>query len=629
MRTFIESRAGLEPRFIEGTLSELEELFGGPPPELPAGHFRPGQSDALLVDLHSGLRNACRELVESAYRTLTASRTKEGGLEASGGWGGPGSSSSRFEETLTAVLTNILKSERRLGLLNLFWLAHSRDAAEIIQEFFSQPGIKIHVKYQMHPLLQGAYRNARHRTWTWFRTQQGDTLRYNLGASFNSKLIDCIIEDQLPLTETSLARLNLAQVLGDYNKRFHLTFREFKEIYGACRERLREGLQRKEPKLLDLLRRTFPSIRPELYDDEKAATKILFSARVLTYLLADLGGLGVKLLANPVLKAEVGRSRSWSELLTDYLDLLQAVRRSEVVDLVRQAVVIAGPEHPEAERRERYDEGRLYRFHPDREILNLARKITVIFADLRGFTRTSERGVSERELTHHLYEVFDPLASVVERYHGKIDKFTGDGVMITFGAARLTRQDELNALRTALALQGMLRALRAAGRTHFEMGISVHTGRAQVAHFIVDDRTMDHTVIGRNVNIAGRLSGSGKTQGSTFDDEAWGGDLEAAPVTTAAEVRDVWVDEAGTLYNTGIVVSQDTVEELRKVVDCRPPAGAGGGGHRFFDDVLGKNVLLEYVGDAKFRGVGRSIAIYRLGLEDEQPTSSGRPPRGP
>ncbi len=629
MRTFIESRAGLEPRFIEGTVSELEELFGGPPPELPAGHFRPGQSDALLVDLHSGLRNACRELVESAYRALTTSRTKEGGLEASGGWGGPGSSSSRFEETLTAVLTNILKSERRLGLLNLFWLAHSRDAAEIIQEFFSQPGIKIHVKYQMHPLLQGAYRNARHRTWTWFRTQQGDTLRYNLGASFNSKLIDCIIEDQLPLTETGLARLNLAQVLGDYNKRFHLTFREFKEIYGACRERLREGLQRKEAKLLDLVRRTFPSIRPELYDDEKAATKILFSPRVLTYLLADLGGLGAKLLANPVLKAEVGLTRSWSELLTDYLDLLQAVRRSEVVDLVRQAVLIAGPEHPEAERRERYDEGRLYSFHPDSEILNLGRKITVIFADLRGFTRTSEQGVSERELTHHLYEVFDPLASVVERYHGKIDKFTGDGVMITFGAARLSRQDELNALRTALALQGMMRALRAAGRTHFEMGISVHTGRAQVAHFIVDDRTMDHTVIGRNVNIAGRLSGSGKTQGSSFDDEAWDGGLEAAPVTTAAEVRDVWVDEEGTLYNTGIVVSQDTVEELRKVVDCRPPAGAGGGGHQFFDDVLGKNVLLEYVGDAKFRGIGRSIAIYRLGLEDEQPTSSRRPPRGP
>jgi len=235
--------------------------------------------------------------------------------------------------------------------------------------------------------------------------------------------------------------------------------------------------------------------------------------------------------------------------------------------------------------------------------------------------------VSERELTQHLYEVFDPLASIVERFNGKIDKFTGDGVMVTFGSARFSRQDELNALRTALALQDMMRALRAAGRTHFDMGISIHTGRAQVAHFIVDDRNMDHTVIGRNVNIAGRLSGSGKTQASTFDDESWL-DRPTQTVKPQAAVQDVWVDEDGTLYNTGIVVSQDTVEEVVKVVDCKPLAAAGGGGQRFYDDVLRKNILLEYVGDAKFKGVGRSIAIYRLALEEVPSPPSKLPPRG-
>ncbi len=628
MRTFFENRTDLEPRFIEGTVSEVEELLGSPVPNLPEGHLLAEPGEGFLVDLHSGLSNSYRELVEFAYRTLTSVRSKEGGAEASVDWGRPGSPNNRFESVLTQVLTNILERERRLGLLNLFWLAHSKDAAKIIQEFFSQPGIKINVKYQMYPLLQGAYRNARTKAWTWFKSQKGDKLRYNLGSRFNPRLIDCIIEDQLPLTEVSLARLNLAQVLGEHNRRFRLPFREFKEIYAASRERLRDGLQRKEPKLLDLLRRTFPSIRPELYDDEKAATRILFNARIVGYLLADLGGVATKLLANPVLKAEVGQGRSWSELLADYLDVLQAVRRSEVVDLVRQPVVLAGQEHTETQRRARYGEGRLYRFHPDGEVLNLARKITVIFADLRGFTQTSEGAYSERELTQHLYEVFDPLASVVERYQGKIDKFTGDGVMITFGAARLSRRDELNALRTALALQGMMRALRAAGRTGFEMGISVHTGRAQVAHFIVDDRTMDHTVIGRNVNIAGRLSGSGKTQGSAFDDEDGVGSRERVPAG-AAGAQDVWVDEKGTLYNTGIVVSQDTVEELVKLVECQPLTEVGRSGYRFLDEMLGKNVLLEYVGDAKFKGVGRSIAIYRLGLEDDGPAPAQRPPRGP
>lgn len=630
MRTFFESRADLAPRFIEGTVQELEELFGSPLPELPEGQLVPGQSDALLVELHPGLRNAFRELVESAYRALAARRAKDaGGASPAPPWGGAGSPASRFEDALDAVLTNILERERRLGLLNLFWLAYSKTAAEVVQEFFSQPGIKVDIKYQMHPLLQGAFRSAHARAWTRFKGQRGDRLRYNLGSRFTTRLIECIIDDQLPLTEVSLARLNLAQVLVEQNKRFRVSFREFKEIHAACRERLREGLQRKDARLLELLRRNFPSIRPEVYDDEKAAGRILFNSRVLMYLLADFGGLGMKLLGNALLKAEAAARKGWSELLMDYLDLLQAVKRSEVVDLLRQAVAIAGQEHTEAQRRERFGEGRLYRFNPDSELLGLARKITVIFADLRGFTRTSEGGVSERELTHHLYEVFDPLASIVEKYHGKIDKFTGDGVMITFGAARLTRQDELNALRTALALQGMMRGLRAAGRTHFEMGISVHTGRAQIAHFIVDDRSMDHTVIGRNVNIAGRLSGSGKTQASSFDDAEWLGAPEPATTKAGAPVREVWVDEDGTLYNTGIVVSQDTVEELLKVVDRRPLAEAGGGGHRFFDEQLQRNVLLEYVGDAKFKGIGRSIAIYRLGLEDEQPTPSPRPPRGP
>jgi len=628
MRTLFESRTDLSLRYIEGTVPELDELFGSPLPELPVGDLTPGQGEAPLADVHPGLRNAFREMVEHAYRTLSAKRGKDAEAEGPFAWGGgPGTAYNRFEDALHAILTNILERERRLGLLNLFWLAHSRDAAEIIQDFFSQPGIKIDVKYQMHPLLRGSYRNARNKTWTWFKSQKGDKLRYNLGSRFNPRLIECIIDDQLPLTEVSMARLNLAQVLVEPNKRFRITFREFKEIYAAGRERLREALQRKEARLLDLLRRTFPSLRPELYDDERGATKILFNTRVVTFLLSDLSGLGGKLLVNAVLKTAVGPGRGWSELLADYMDVLQAVKRSEAVDLARQAVSIAGPEHSEGARRQLFDEGRLYRFHPEGELLNMARKITVLFADLRGFTRTSEGAVSERELTHHLYEVFDPLASIVERYHGKIDKFTGDGVMLTFGAARLTRQDELNALRTALALQGMMRALRAGGRTHFEMGISVHTGRAQVAHFIVDDRSMDRTVIGRNVNIAGRLSGSGKTQASTFDDEAWIGTPQPAAKTQAG-AQDVWVDEDGTLYNTGIVVSQDTVEEVVKLVDCEPLAGAGGGGHRFHDEVLRKNVLLEYMGDAKFKGVGRSIAIYRLALEEEHPGPSKSSPRG-
>jgi len=151
------------------------------------------------------------------------------------------------------------------------------------------------------------------------------------------------------------------------------------------------------------------------------------------------------------------------------------------------------------------------------------------------------------------------------------------------------------------------------------MGISVHTGRSQVAHFVVDDWTMDRTVIGRNVNIAGRLSASGKTQGTAFDEETASGESRSRQTPTDV-TQDVWLDEEGTLYNTGIVVSQDTMEEAVKQSSGEPWMRGNVHGYRYFDELLRRNILLEYVGDVKFRGVGRSIAIYRLGVEEGMST---------
>jgi class 3 adenylate cyclase len=370
---------------------------------------------------------------------------------------------------------------------------------------------------------------------------------------------------------------------------------------------------------MELLRRCLPGIRPESYEEERAMVRLLFNDHVVTFLLADFASPAIAGFDSPVARLERLTGRSWADLVLDYLDLLQAVKRSEVVDLARQTVEIVGHQQSETELRAWYDEGRLFRFHPESEIWKLARKITVVFADVRGFTAASEGGVSERELAHHLYGVFDALASLVERFQGRIDKFTGDGVMITFGFSRVTPQDELNALRTALAIQGLMADLRSSGRTGFSMGISVHTGRAQVAHFVVDDHTMDRTVIGRNVNIAGRLSGSGKTSGSAFDEE--GANEEPRTQQTPSDrVRDVWLNKEGTLYNTGIVVSQDTVEEVVRQARAEPWTRGNVHGYRYFDKVLRRNVLLEYVGDVKFKGVVRSIAIYRLCPEGAAPT---------
>jgi class 3 adenylate cyclase len=490
--------------------------------------------------------------------------------------------------------------------MNLFWLAHSKAVAEVLQDFFSQPRIKLDLKYQMHPFLQGVHRNALERVWARFKHRDGNPLRQNLGTDFNAALIDCIIDDQIPFTETSLARLTFPQLLVENNKRFRLNFREFREMHAAFRERLRDVLRRKDSRMMEMFRRWLPGVRSDAYDEERSVNRLLFNSHVVTYLLAEFAGAWAVGFNSPVGRLERATHRAWGELVLDYLDLLQAVKRSEVVDLARQAVGVVGYAQSEV------DSG------PDttRRLFPSSRQRDWKLAEDHGgvrrvwFTATSEGGVAEQELAPSY--VFD------QRHCGTCragSTSSGDGAMMTFGFAGHAR-GRVNALRTALAIQELMAGLRADRRTDFTIGISVHTGRAQVAHFVLNDRSMDRTVIGRNVNIAGRLStGKAERDGGRRPGE----DQPQIPLDPSGARREVWVDGAGVLYNTGIVVSQDTVEEVVRLGMAEPWARGGVHGYRFFDEALGKNVLLEYVGDARFKGVGRSIAIYRLGTEPAAP----------
>ena len=609
MRRWFAGRVSPEPRFITGHVREIEELFGSPLPLLPAGPFDSEDREPVLAELSARLRRTSRDLI--AFISQSLSQPPDTGERAISQHGRTVTPLDDFERELEAVLSTIIEQERRQGLINLFWLAHAQHLAALIGDVFSRADLKSDIKYQMHPFLQGVHRNTLERVWVRYRHRSGNLLHRNLGAEFNAGLIDSIIDDQLPLTERRLADLDFMALLVGTNKRFRLLYRDYREMQIAFRERLGQLLFRRDPRLLDVLRRHAPGIRVEA-EDERTCTRPLFNRHVIMYLVATLAGGMRTGMPGPIERLELISQRTWSDLVFDYLDLIQAVRRSEALDLLRQAVKDVSIQRSEAEVRTLFEAGRLYRFVPEADICTRTRKITLLFADVRGFTALSEGAVSERELAQRLYDVFDPLATLVQEYHGEIDKFTGDGVMVTFGAMREGPQDELNAVRAAVAIQAMMAELRAAGRTTFSIGISIHTGRAQIVDFLADDRRSDRTLIGRNVNIAGRLSGSG---------ERLGDDAPTGPMAAEESVRlndgEVCVDEQGTLYNRGIAVSQDTVEDLVARGTAVPWLGGGArGGYRIFDEWLGRIVLLEYVGDAKFKGVARSIAIYRLGLEE-------------
>ncbi|HEX7628747.1 MAG TPA: hypothetical protein VF431_00260, partial [Candidatus Methylomirabilis sp.] len=177
MRRIFEARSGLETKFIAGTVREIEELFGSRIPELPEGPIGSAGNEVFLVDLFPPLRKSLWELIEFIHRGL--SEQSVDARQVAFAQGRSAAPLDNFEQVLESLLAFIIEQERRLGLMNLFWLAHSKAVAELVQEFFTRSGVKPDIKYQMHPFLQGAHRNAFERIWARYKHRQGNVLRRN------------------------------------------------------------------------------------------------------------------------------------------------------------------------------------------------------------------------------------------------------------------------------------------------------------------------------------------------------------------------------------------------------------------------------------------------------------------
>jgi class 3 adenylate cyclase/tetratricopeptide (TPR) repeat protein len=131
------------------------------------------------------------------------------------------------------------------------------------------------------------------------------------------------------------------------------------------------------------------------------------------------------------------------------------------------------------------------------------RQVTVLFADLSGFTRlSSELGA---EATHALLNrYFEAVDGIVERFGGSVDKHIGDNVMAVFGAPVAHTDDPQRAVRAALDIhQAMAGISEAAGRP-LEVHIGIASGQV-VASGTGSDAHREYTVTGDSVNLASRL----------------------------------------------------------------------------------------------------------------------------
>ena len=137
------------------------------------------------------------------------------------------------------------------------------------------------------------------------------------------------------------------------------------------------------------------------------------------------------------------------------------------------------------------------------------RELTVMFTDVRGFSRIAESLPAE-PLVQQMTRYFNVASEVIERFGGTIDKFLGDGILVLWGAPAHLPDAPLQACRAALALQQALDVLNAEwaaqGLPRFDTGIGIHTGPVVVGVLGSDER-LGYTVLGDTVNVASRVEG--------------------------------------------------------------------------------------------------------------------------
>jgi adenylate cyclase len=136
------------------------------------------------------------------------------------------------------------------------------------------------------------------------------------------------------------------------------------------------------------------------------------------------------------------------------------------------------------------------------------REVSVLFADIVGFTTMSER-MTPNEVALLLNDYLSRMTDVIFRYEGTLDKYIGDAIMAVFGAPLDMADHAERAIRTALEMQERLAEWNAErkGQTALRIRIGVNSGKA-VAGEIGSVNKKEYTVLGDTVNTASRLESS-------------------------------------------------------------------------------------------------------------------------
>ena len=182
------------------------------------------------------------------------------------------------------------------------------------------------------------------------------------------------------------------------------------------------------------------------------------------------------------------------------------------------------------------------------------REISVLFADLAGFTTTSER-MDSVEAVALANRALSTLAQQVVEQDGYVNKFLGDGLM-AFWSAFDEQSDQ--ATRACAAAAACTRAIRSMSDIGLGVRVGIATGEAVVGDCGAPPELNDYTAIGDTVNLASRLEGANKAFGTSI-------------LIDGATRRQAGDDVRAVPIGPVIVVGRSTPTELHALVDDDTP----------------------------------------------------------
>ncbi|MBU0704273.1 MAG: adenylate/guanylate cyclase domain-containing protein [Chloroflexi bacterium] len=146
------------------------------------------------------------------------------------------------------------------------------------------------------------------------------------------------------------------------------------------------------------------------------------------------------------------------------------------------------------------------------------RELTIAFTDIRDFTSWCER-TSPEEVIQTLNAYYDNLVQILTEHGGTIARYTGDGVLVLFGAPLDDPDHARHAVEAALEARELLEKFndirRTIGAFELRTGFGIHTGVAVVGSIGCEARA-EYTPIGDPANVASRIEGLNRELGTSI-----------------------------------------------------------------------------------------------------------------